>query len=428
MAASKENADDLKFNIGESVNGFKLVKKIDEGGFGQVFKVTKDNETFYAMKLESSFQEGGSAIKLEINVLNGLPRDSVFPGFVAAGRKPRYHYLVLELLGDNLKTLKSKSPNPDVWTDGTWSRVGIQCFYAIKKMHESGFVHRDIKPNNFAIGINTSSELRSRRIFLFDFGLARRFIHKIPGGSKKNSKSAPKKTSGPAKLKSSPSRSKVKKAPSRMAQVNTNTKASPQVQAPAAPASGPKKLVPPKARLAKESRECASISREELPEEEEYAFRLPRPHTDFRGTPQYASPNAHLLKELGRHDDIWSLMYMIAEFFNELPWSNNEEIPPEEMKDQSTILRLFHDDKNPDRLTSAMRHQLEEIDKNLKEMNYYSFPNYELVYKFLKDSMDKAKVVWDTPFDWELGPQSPIDATTKSKNLKKKNFEWENPA
>lgn len=47
------------------VAGFELIKKIDEGGFGQVFKVSKDNQ-IAAMKIESNSQEGGSAIKLEV--------------------------------------------------------------------------------------------------------------------------------------------------------------------------------------------------------------------------------------------------------------------------------------------------------------------------------------------------------------------------
>ena len=39
------------------------------------------------------------------------------------------------------------------------------------------------------------------------------------------------------------------------------------------------------------------------------------------GTVRYASINAHKNKEMGRHDDLWSLFYMIVEFVNgQLPW------------------------------------------------------------------------------------------------------------
>lgn len=64
-----------------------------------------------------------------MNVLQQLPKNSVFPEMICGGRKTKYHFLVLELLGDNLKVLKAKSPNPDLLTDGTWSRIAIQCLY-----------------------------------------------------------------------------------------------------------------------------------------------------------------------------------------------------------------------------------------------------------------------------------------------------------
>ncbi|CAL2033103.1 unnamed protein product [Caenorhabditis brenneri] len=420
MSDSKENVNDgkpteLTFAIGESINGFKLVKKIDEGGFGQVFKVTNDDKTFYAMKLESNFQEGGSAIKLEINVLNQLPKDTVFPKFICGGKKIRFHYLVLELLGDNLKTLKARSVNPEVWSDGTWSRIGIQCLYAMKKMHEAGFVHRDLKPNNFAIGLNTANEIRSRRVLLFDFGLARKFIQRKSGSaiSKRTEKQKFKLKTTQSRPTTGPSR-QLKKKQSKHCRNRQAEQKKLVENITHQVLTGPRGIPDVSQRTA-----------EERPDEELFEFRKPRPHTDFRGTHQYASPNAHLLKELGRHDDIWSLMYMIAEFFVELPWSNNEDIPVEDLKNQASLLRIFSDEKNPGRLTSEMRRQLNEIDRMLKSLNYYEYPNYELVYQFLRDSMIKSKVDWDTPFDWELTGSS--EKARSNGNRQAKQDTWKNP-
>ena len=42
--------------------------------------------------------------------------------------------------------------------------------------------------------------------------------------------------------------------------------------------------------------------------------RPPRAAAGFRGTVRYASVNAHKNKEMGRHDDLWSLFYMLVEF------------------------------------------------------------------------------------------------------------------
>lgn len=49
--------------------------------------------------------------------------------------------------------------------------------------------------------------------------------------------------------------------------------------------------------------------------------RCPRAAAGFRGTVRYASINAHRNREMGRHDDLWSLFYMLVEFVNgQLPW------------------------------------------------------------------------------------------------------------
>ncbi|XP_072404825.1 tau-tubulin kinase 1-like [Chiloscyllium punctatum] len=49
--------------------------------------------------------------------------------------------------------------------------------------------------------------------------------------------------------------------------------------------------------------------------------RPPRAVAGFRGTVRYASVNAHKNREMGRHDDLWSLFYMLVEFaVGQLPW------------------------------------------------------------------------------------------------------------
>ena len=50
----------------------------------------------------------------------------------------------------------------------------FQILKGIEAIHEVGFLHRDVKPSNFAVG-RTSSTMR--HIFMLDFGLARQYTN-----------------------------------------------------------------------------------------------------------------------------------------------------------------------------------------------------------------------------------------------------------
>ena len=50
-------------------------------------------------------------------------------------------------------------------------------------------------------------------------------------------------------------------------------------------------------------------------------IRPARESVEFRGTCRYASKHSHMSEELGRRDDLWSLLYMLLELLGgDLPW------------------------------------------------------------------------------------------------------------
>ena len=49
-----------------------------------------------------------------------------------------------------------------------------QMILRIEYIHNKHFLHRDIKPDNFCMGLNKTS----KKIFILDFGLANRYIQR----------------------------------------------------------------------------------------------------------------------------------------------------------------------------------------------------------------------------------------------------------
>lgn len=52
--------------------------------------------------------------------------------------------------------------------------LGDQMVQRIEFVHSRNFLHRDIKPDNFLMGVGK----KSHKLYLIDFGLAKRYISK----------------------------------------------------------------------------------------------------------------------------------------------------------------------------------------------------------------------------------------------------------
>ncbi|XP_061651349.1 tau-tubulin kinase 2 isoform X3 [Phyllopteryx taeniolatus] len=121
--------------------------------------------------------------------------------------------------------------------------------------------------------------------------------------------------------------------------------------------------------------------------------RPPRPVAGFRGTVRYASVNAHKNKEMGRHDDLWSLFYMLVEFLvGQLPWRK--------IKDKEHVGKLK--DTYDHRL--MLKHLPAEFGvflEHISSLDYFTKPDYQLLMSVFDSSMKTYNVVENDPYDWE---------------------------
>ena len=107
--------------------------------------------------------------------------------------------------------------------------------------------------------------------------------------------------------------------------------------------------------------------------------RPPRESVDFRGTCRYASKHSHLGEELGRRDDLWSLLYMLLELLGgELPWHA--------LKERDTVLRMKQAHEVEMAAASEASYVLSSVRMpgglvsmiaHLRDLGYADAPDYE---------------------------------------------------
>ncbi|KAH0788932.1 CK1 family protein kinase [Histomonas meleagridis] len=148
---------------------FKLHRKIGSGSFGEVYS-GEDTKTHQIV-----------AIKLEPNKTNSpqLTYESklylIFSGGVSIpklhwyGNEANYRVMVIDYLGKSLEDLFQLCHQR--FSLKTVLMIADQCISAIQYIHNKSFIHRDIKPDNFLIGVGN----KKSQIYCIDFGLSKKY-------------------------------------------------------------------------------------------------------------------------------------------------------------------------------------------------------------------------------------------------------------
>ena len=145
---------------------YRTIKKLGEGSFGKVYKAEYNSE-FYAIKFEDR-EEGQNLLENEATIMSYLKGSPHIPKVRSYGFKGNYNILVMQLLGKSLEDLFNERKK---FSFKTASMLGYQMLTVLEYVHERHVIHRDIKPDNFALGYG---ELNAY-LYLVDFGLAKKY-------------------------------------------------------------------------------------------------------------------------------------------------------------------------------------------------------------------------------------------------------------
>ena len=144
---------------------YKCIKKLGEGSFGKIYEAEYNGEHF-ALKFENK-KNNKNLLELESVFMNYLSGPNI-PEVKAFGTCRNYNILVMQLMGQSLEDLIRKRKNFSI---KTVCLLGYQIIRVLEYIHNKHIIHRDIKPNNFVIGLKNLSKF----LYLLDFGLAKKY-------------------------------------------------------------------------------------------------------------------------------------------------------------------------------------------------------------------------------------------------------------
>ena len=146
---------------------FKPLKEIGIGTFGKVYSAIRlEDKKVFAMKTEKKTPYN-NILEPEayyLLILKGLG----IPQLISYGQTQKYNILIETLLDKSLFDMFIRPKKPCNITDVCL--IALQLIERLEFIHSKDIVYRDVKPENFMIGIKDPNV-----IYIIDYGLCKKY-------------------------------------------------------------------------------------------------------------------------------------------------------------------------------------------------------------------------------------------------------------
>ena len=142
--------------------------KLGKGSFGYIVPgINKITGEEIAVKIERKVDD--PQLKYEYKIYKLLKDGPGFPKIFGYFEENNHNILIMEKLGPSLEKLFNK--NKKKFSLLTVIMIVEQILYRLEFIHSKNIVHRDIKPDNFLIGLGNKNKI----IYAIDYGLSKKF-------------------------------------------------------------------------------------------------------------------------------------------------------------------------------------------------------------------------------------------------------------
>ncbi|XP_052178750.1 uncharacterized protein LOC127792317 isoform X3 [Diospyros lotus] len=148
---------------------FKLGRKVGSGSFGEFYMgVNIQNGEEVGVKLEPA-KTKHPQLYYESKIYMLLQGGTGIPHLKWFGLESEYNAMVIDLLGPSLEDLFNYCNRK--LSLKTVLMLADQLINRVEYMHSKGFLHRDVKPDNFLMGLGR----KANQVYIIDYGLAKKY-------------------------------------------------------------------------------------------------------------------------------------------------------------------------------------------------------------------------------------------------------------